>query len=724
MKKEKENRSEGSSKNGIVRQLSKTLVISLTVIFTALTCSVAIIMSLNLFSAIEGQFRSRSDNTKNIVSNIINSAEMVGIDISAYIENAYELGGQGAINMSGDKKGDVNGGRTYHSMIFKDKEITELNADVEKYIVQIAEIAAINNDEVSGVGLLFEPYAYDKNIESYAFYVSNKLGSGEVEPYGSDYETYSKEIFYQEALEAKAPIITEPYEAEDTTIISYVKPILYKNEVQGVILVDIEVSVFDQIAKNSDASYTSMYYTVFNENKTFVYDSEDPDKIGMNYRERVTDDDEWNMIVENMEKGDYFKYDNRRTDGNIWTKYYVPISVNGRTWWAVSSIMAKEKEEPIRMTLLVVVVLALLSLVLLNILIVRIIKKRVNPIKYLVDASKAIAQGNFEIEIPVNSKDEIGILAEEFRYTMKNMKRVIQDANSLLSEMAEGNFAISTSCEDAYVGEFEGLIASMRKLNRQLSQTLQNINEASDQVALGAEQLSEGAQSLAEGATDQAGAVEELQATITNVTEMVANSEQDAKEAYEKTTRIRKQANSSNDEMNMLVGAMNRVTEISQQVNSIISEIEDIASQTNLLSLNAAIEAARAGDAGRGFGVVADQIRKLAEDSAASAVNTRRLIENTISEIHNGNQITERTKISMEEVVVGVDDFAETVREISSRAADQTLSMREIEAGVEQISEVVQANSASAEETSATSEELSAQADTLKSQVEKFKFKK
>jgi methyl-accepting chemotaxis protein len=176
----------------------------------------------------------------------------------------------------------------------------------------------------------------------------------------------------------------------------------------------------------------------------------------------------------------------------------------------------------------------------------------------------------------------------------------------------------------------------------------------------------------------------------------------------------------SNDEMDNLKLAMRRINETSQQIETIISGIEDIASQTNLLSLNASIEAARAGEAGRGFAVVANEIRNLAEGSARSAVNTRELIETAISEAKNGNEITEKTAESLGQVITGLKVIEGNIKEVAEFSTQQAQSMGEIEQGISQISDVIQSNSAQAEEASAISEEFSAQAAVLEELIDRF----
>ena len=274
-----------------------------------------------------------------------------------------------------------------------------------------------------------------------------------------------------------------------------------------------------------------------------------------------------------------------------------------------------------------------------------------------------------------------------------------------------------------FKGDFKALDVAIVQITDSLSQTLGQIREASEQVALGSAQMAESAQSLAEGATDQAGAVEELTATIQNITEAVVGSSEKADESHRNAEAFEIEAEKSNEDIKSLNQAMERINDTSKEIAKIIAAIEDIASQTNLLSLNASIEAARAGEAGKGFAVVADQIGKLAADSAASAINTKRLIENSIQEIEHGNEITTKATAAIESVIGGIKMLAESTKEISELSVSQADAMKQLEMGVEQIAEVIQSNSAAAEETSATSEELSAQSTSLEDLVGQFKLK-
>lgn len=407
-------------------------------------------------------------------------------------------------------------------------------------------------------------------------------------------------------------------------------------------------------------------------------------------------------------------------------KYAAFTPVEGTNGWGL--YVAVEKAEFLKSTyagILIMAVLIGIALISAYILMSRSAASIVDPIRLCVERMSALAQGDIHTAVPaIKTGDETQILAESAQILVDNLRRVIGDIDDCLTEMSKGNFAIKSKAEASYVGDFGNIIKSIRELNRTLNETLLQIVEVAGHVAAGAGQMSENAQTLAEGATDQAGSVEELTATITNVTNAAVASASDSRRAYENAQASAENAAGSSEEIRKLTLAMERITETSKEIENIIGAIEDIASQTNLLSLNASIEAARAGEAGRGFAVVADQIGKLAADSAQSAVNTRELIVKSLEEIENGNDITIKTAEVLHHVIEDMKEFAEVVNKSSEESNRQAESMQEVEHGIEQISGVVESNSAAAEEASATSEELFAQSEHLNTLVSRFKLNK
>ena len=342
------------------------------------------------------------------------------------------------------------------------------------------------------------------------------------------------------------------------------------------------------------------------------------------------------------------------------------------------------------------------------------------PLRQLEKSANKIVSGDFDIDVTYKSKDELGSLANAFRDMTLMLNSVISDASRLLSEMADGNFDVRTQAEDHYIGSFQGLLLSIRKLNRGLSATLGQINYSADQVASGADQVSSGAQALAQGATEQASAVEELAATINSISNQVKETAENASEARLQSNTAGDEMEKCNGLMNDMMEAMEEITQKSNEIGKIIKTIEDIAFQTNILALNAAVEASRAGTAGRGFAVVADEVRNLASKSSDASKDTAELIESSIKAVARGTQLANSTAQSLVKAVDDVRTAAVNVEKIADAAEKQAEAVGQVTLGVSQISDVVQTNSATAEESAAASSELSNQADMLKNLVAKF----
>lgn len=357
--------------------------------------------------------------------------------------------------------------------------------------------------------------------------------------------------------------------------------------------------------------------------------------------------------------------------------------------------------------------------------IAHIISKSISkPLSELSDRFESFAEGDIKTEFPTSkADDEIADLMNSSHDMAERLQMIILDVEKLCAEMSSGNFNVESECADAYLGDLEALYISINEMNLNVSRALREVESVSGQVNAGANNLAEAAQSLAEGATDQAASVQEMLATMDTVSEGLKNTVASVDEAYQQALQCANDAKLSYDEMHNMVESMNRINETSKKIENIIAEIESIASQTNLLSLNASIEAARAGEAGKGFAVVADEIRQLAEQSAKSAVGTRELVNNTLYEIGEGSKIAYKTADVLTGVVNAIQQIAETSKTLSENSQVQAESVEQADLGIARISEIVQSNSAAAEESFATSEELSAQAMTMHELVSGFKLK-
>ena len=316
--------------------------------------------------------------------------------------------------------------------------------------------------------------------------------------------------------------------------------------------------------------------------------------------------------------------------------------------------------------------------------------------------------------------DEVGNFVEVLRSAKHGMNDVVGDSSRILAAMADGDFTETPNVK--YPGVFEDIEKNILKIEDDLGITLSNMNTSSDEVLTGSNQMAEGSQSLADGTTRQASAIEQISATIAEVSTQIANTAQNAAQAGDLSKQTQDKVNMQDTEIQNMVNAMNEISDTSKEIEKIIKTIDDIAFQTNILALNAAVEAARAGDAGKGFAVVADEVRNLASKSAEAAKSTSSLITASIEAVDKGSRIALATAESMKEVKDMSGQTAELITEIAAASAEQTESIRQITTGVEQISQVIQTNSATAEETAASCEELSGQSKLLKDQVARFKI--
>ena len=373
----------------------------------------------------------------------------------------------------------------------------------------------------------------------------------------------------------------------------------------------------------------------------------------------------------------------------------------------------------------IVIVAAGLAIAVVTTLIGRIITNSITePVKQIDAAVASLRKGelsNVEM-LTYESEDEFGDTIRNLKEAMGILADYVSEISVEVKAIAQGNLTRNGDDITDFLGDFSELKTSLLYILKRFNSTLTEISNLAEQVSSNSSEVEKASKSLADGATEQAGVIEELNATIDTVVDLAADT---AKETQNASARVKASANKANEEkekMNDLLTEMEHITEISKEIGNIITDIEDIASQTNLLSLNASIEAARAGEAGKGFAVVADQIGKLAADSAKSAVNTRDLIDKTLVEIEKGNTITRTTADAFNQIITDMESFAELAENTMEKANSQAESLEQIGQGIEQLSGVVQGNAASSEENTAISINLAEGAAKMHDRVNIFKL--
>ena len=373
----------------------------------------------------------------------------------------------------------------------------------------------------------------------------------------------------------------------------------------------------------------------------------------------------------------------------------------------------------------IVIVAAGLAIAVVTTLIGKIITNSITePVEQIDAAVASLRKGelsNVEM-LTYESEDEFGDTIRNLKEAMGILADYVREISVEVKAIAQGDLTRNGDDITDFLGDFSELKTSLLYILKRFNSTLTEISNLAEQVSSNSSEVENASKSLADGATEQAGVIEELNATIDTVVDM---AEDTAKETQNASARVKASANKANEEkekMNELLTEMEHITEISKEIGNIITDIEDIASQTNLLSLNASIEAARAGEAGKGFAVVADQIGKLAADSAKSAVNTRDLIDKTLVEIEKGNTITRTTADAFNQIIADMESFAEIAQNTMEKANSQAESLEQIGQGIEQLSGVVQGNAASSEENTAISINLAEGAAKMQDRVNIFKL--
>ena len=589
--------------------------------------------------------------------------------------------------------------------------LTVSEAEEEYYLMKTMQSFAKNNLGIVSQALLLEPDAFSKENSNYSLRYDTDGDKFSMVPY----EVYGTQDFYKQAQESKVASATLPMENADTGKASFYMtvPILDGDRFLGIVTTEISTEVFNELDM-STLGYENVFFDVLDNQNNFVY-SNNPDAKGKNLGDLIGQ--KYNdMLVEKMQSKEAFF----QRDGQV--RYYVPLQIEGVDWWVQTAMTIPHFDQEKNQLLFALILSEVIIFILVQVINFVRISNALKPLKKISEVGKEVAGGNFDVEIHYPHKDEIGELSRSISEVIGRSKKIVFDLRDRLDAMAGGNFTENLESEE-YVGDYAPLLESLKHIQEDMNRTLQEVHASSVQVLSSAEQVNTGAQTLSQGATEQASSIEELSANMQDISQSIQASTKTAGDAYKLQGEAGVAVLQSNEKMEEMRKAMDDITAKSNEISKIIKTIDDIAFQTNILSLNAAIEAARAGAAGKGFAVVADEVGNLAQKSAKAAQNTGLLIEETIEAVEKGAKITEETAESLNSVSKSTEEVNTLIEKISAASSKDLEGITSLNQGLQQISSVVQANSATAEQSAAASEELTGQANKMNELVERFQLK-
>ena len=535
--------------------------------------------------------------------------------------------------------------------------------------------------------------------------------------YGSEKQDVSQRDWYQSIMNTGECTVSSAY--QDTlsgeTIVTVAAPVVQNGTIKAIVGMDVSIScLIDELSSVKIGE--SGYITLFDPTKTIAFHP-DSSLVGKNISE-VDYSENIAQAINNNETQKSLSYvrDGQAYQGSV---YYLE-AFGG----VVLGILPQaEYNSYISETVLSITICFVACIIVLGVIVTLFGFNITRSVRKLTHVAGKIAAGELNVNVDVTGSDEVAVLGYNISRIVARLKtymEYIDEICDVLLEIGKGN--LDFTLEHDYAGEFSRVKDELLRVQELLSQTLHEVVVAADQVSTGAEQVSIGAQSQAQGATEQAASAEQLTATVAQISEQINSSTHHLESANEEMTAVVTEIRSGDQKMEHMLQAMNEITQSSLEIEKIIKSIEDIAFQTNILALNAAVEAARAGQAGKGFAVVADEVRNLAGKSAEASKTTATLIEKALVAVQNGKTIADETAASFHRVFEGVNRVAEQTSHVVQNSEEQDKQVQQTAIGVDQISSVIQTNSATAEEAAAASEQLAGQARMMKKLVAQFRL--
>ena len=616
--------------------------------------------------------------------------------------------------------------------------VSRPNATREEVLSLVANVLR-SHDELVGIGVGFEPNAFDGRDKHFIgrkhsdhtgrFVPYTYRENGEIDHtllIGYD-DPGPDGSWYSVPKVTNKTFVTDPYwyevGSEKYLIFTCVAPILDRNgQFIGMVGFDTKVSTINDIVQDAQLFETG-HLCLISPGGTIAYHKESS-IMGTHYQSIYPA--ETAFAIDSVYKtGQTAQAEAISPFTQVPTRYVfssIEVGLSGGKWVVATIVptaeIAQVQNETNRSAGLASAVLAVGIALLLSMILRRVVLR---PAKMIKQATDKMAAGSLDIHIPHKSRDEFGQLASNIENTSQILSGYVKNISYALGEISKGNMAITFNT--TYIGDFIPIQTAIVLITEYLNNTLQQLSRSSGQISSRSAQVAGGAHILSQGVVEQVSSVEQMAAKIEEMAEKFQGIAGNAAIASQQTTAVGDGAAIGNQHMQNMLIAMDEINKSSGEIQKIIKSIEDIALQTNLLSLNAAVEAARAGVAGKGFAVVADEVRSLATKSAVASKNTAVLIDSSLAAVQKGVDIANETAQALASVTESIYGVSSLINEISLSSSGQAESVSEVVQVVNQISTVVQTTSATAEESAIASAELSDQAQLLQGLVSKFTLK-
>lgn len=680
--------------------LTFRMPLQVSLLMVLMMSAIVIVLNINLYSIM-------ANNTKKDVEYL---AERNANMVAGYLDTMQTRSSALALSMS--KLGQLN-----------------LTKEQLRPLLNDMLTGILKDERIFSVYVAWEPNSYFEKtpygLSSHAFRSDSNL----LMTVKNDYDEYHTKEYYEVTKATKLPHVTEPYTVDlsngkQAWLISISNPILDDaGQFVGVANCDILVDTIQQLPFDM-GEYKTAYSYILTGKGSYIGHSADSALVGTTLGQSegaVQQRDERVLQLVSKGKQGFWQETDPRTKQESY-QLHMPIQINGIDRPLSSAFVVQTKEALAKANVLIAVILvmAFLGTLLTAGFIVLLLKRALSPVKGVMVLAEQMKNGNLKAELDVNTQDEFGHLARTFQETSQVLSVYVQEISRVLGQLARGNLMVQI--ENEYTGDFAPIHTALLEISNSLNRTFYQINASAGRVSTESEGVLAASQSLAVGATEQAGAVEQLSAAVELVGQQATENADNVRVASAHVEETDGMVQKGTLYMQELTDSMQEINASSGQIEKITKVIEEIAFQTNILAINASIEAAHAGPAGRGFAVVADEVRQLAARSAQAARNTAELASSSSQRIYQGNAAADKTRQIFHRIAEKAQVLNGIMGEIDGSALQQAQAISQITAGLAAVSEVVRNNAETAEKSAVASEALSAQAAELHHEVGRFRF--